>query len=93
MNDFETRMEALRSRFRSRAGDEATRLNVALTSGDRSELARASHALTGNAGLFGFADLSKQAALVEEAIDTGEGDNRIRMLTQTLIAALRAIAE
>jgi HPt (histidine-containing phosphotransfer) domain-containing protein len=92
MSDFEVRMEALRSRFRGRAGAEAARLEAALTAGDRTELLRASHALAGNAGLFSFTALGKQAEQIEQAIDAGESKDRIEELTMTVITALRTIS-
>jgi HPt (histidine-containing phosphotransfer) domain-containing protein len=89
MSDFEARMEALRSRFRSRASDEAARLEAALASGDRSDLLRASHALVGNAGMFGFTELSQQAALIERAIDLDASEDHIVGLARTVVEALR----
>ncbi|GAA0735232.1 Hpt domain-containing protein [Sphingomonas japonica] len=91
MSEFEARMEALRSRFRDRAVSESERLTAALIAGDRSELRRACHSLTGNAGMFGFPELSRQAALTESAIEDGECAERIEELTRAVVTALDAM--
>lgn len=85
-------METLRARFRDRAGDEVQRLIAALEAEDRPEISRVSHSLAGNAGMFGFEALGRQAVLIEQALEAGADIDSVNILSRALIAMLRDIA-
>lgn len=72
MNGFEDRMAQLRARFVTRATRERDELKAARTRGDRQEMRRLAHSLSGAGGLFGFPDISEAAEQLERAIDRGE---------------------
>jgi HPt (histidine-containing phosphotransfer) domain-containing protein len=93
MTDFAARMDALRSRFIGRAGEDAVRLRAALAPFDRAELLRTSHAIVGSAGMFGFSDLGDLAARVEDAIDANEGEDLVAARSRGLIAALDRLVQ
>ena len=85
-------MERLRARFRDRASDEVQRLTAALEADDRPGISQISHSLAGNAGMFGFEALGKQAALIEQALEEGADIDSVNILSHALIAMLREIA-
>lgn len=86
-------MEVLRARFRGRASEDVDRLNTALSSCNRVELVRISHALAGNAGLFGFLALGQQAARVEKAVEANESVESVTLLVESLTSALQSISD
>lgn len=67
-------MEALRTRFRTRALDEADQLETALAGDDRATLERLAHSLAGTAGLFGYRAIGEAAAAVDGAFARGDPD-------------------
>lgn len=69
MNDFDQRMAALRARFAGRCPTDAAALRAACTARDRAEMRRILHAVAGNAGVFGYPDLSASARRIEDAIE------------------------
>lgn len=69
MNDFDQRMAALRARFAGRCPTDAAALRAAWTVRDRAEMRRILHAVAGNAGVFGYPDLSASARRIEDAIE------------------------
>ena len=71
MNDFDQRMAALRARFARRCPSDAAALRAACTARDRAELRRILHAVAGNAGVFGYPELSASARRIEEALEGG----------------------
>ncbi len=59
MDEFERRMDALRSRFVERAAADAAALRGAWAARDMESIRRIAHSLAGNAGMFGHPRLSK----------------------------------
>lgn len=68
MDEFERRMEALRSRFVERAAADAAALRDAWAARDMESIRRIAHSLAGNAGMFGHPRLSKAAGALEDAL-------------------------
>ena len=93
MNPFEQRMAEFHARFLQRAGEDAERIAAALADGDFATVRSLCHGLSGNAGMFGFGDLGSQAQAVEEAIDAGEPDARLRALAGVLLGRLAEVAQ
>ena len=90
MSDFESRMAALRLRFRERAAQESDRIRDALALGDRQTLGKSAHSLSGSAGLFGHTALGEAAEQLEIAIDEGLPTPEIDARAQLLLARLDA---
>lgn len=86
-------MEQLRARFRLRAASERDLLTRALNDGDRDEIRRIAHGLAGTAGVFGYGEISRDALMLEEAVDSAESLAKIQMLGAELIARLDAAQE
>lgn len=93
MSAFEDKMEQLRARFRLRAASERDLLTRALNDGDRDEIRRIAHGLAGTAGVFGYGEISRDALMLEEAVDSAESLAKIQMLGAELIARLDAAQE
>jgi HPt (histidine-containing phosphotransfer) domain-containing protein len=68
MDEFERRMEALRSRFVERAATDEAALRSAWAGRDVETVRRIAHSLAGNAGMFGHPQLSEAAGALEEAL-------------------------
>ena len=88
MSGFEEKMAQLRQRFLVRAEDERGQLIAAATAGDRSEMRRLAHGLSGSAGVFGFPEIGLDAQALEEAVDAGADEGEIRRLCSILTDAL-----
>jgi len=64
--------QALRARFRVRAGEELAQLEVmTATSSDSMELRRLVHNIAGAAGTFGFPELSHAAMAIDDDYTAG----------------------
>ena len=90
MSDFDARFEAVKKRFASKAGQEATQLQQLRDSGDWHGVRDIAHGLAGRAGMFGHGDLGELARAVEEGIESGHEPSE--RLTD-LIACLQALAQ
>ena len=88
MSEFETRMAALRLRFRDRAAEESKRIRDELAAGDRQTLGKSAHSLSGSAGLFGHAALGDAAEQVEIAIDEDLSMREIEPRAEILLTLL-----
>ncbi len=90
MTGVEQQMAALRQRFLVRCRSDRAGLVAADASGDRAELKRLSHGLSGAGGIFGFPDVSRAASDLEKAVDANAGDPQLRGHLATLIERLDA---
>lgn len=81
------RMAALRARFLARAAEDLMRLRGPDALAD-AELGARVHQLAGAAGVFGFPELSRLAAIVDHGLHRGEAVDLI-----PLIAALESLPE
>jgi len=86
-------MAEFRARFIVRAAEDAARIRHALDAGDFARLREVCHGLSGNAGMFGFAELGVSAQAVEEAIDAGTPEGPLRGLAAALLDRLAALDE
>lgn len=77
-------MAQLRERFLVRAQDERAQLIAAATRGDRAEMRRLAHGLSGSAGVFGFSEVGLDAQALEEAVDAEADEEEIRRLCLAL---------
>jgi HPt (histidine-containing phosphotransfer) domain-containing protein len=93
LSDMDARMAQLRERFRTRAADDRERIAAALDAGDLREIHRLAHALSGSAGVFGFPQVSEDAAAVENAIDEARPAGEIGALCAQLLRRLAAVAQ
>ncbi len=90
MSGIEDRLSLLRARFLERARSDAEALAAALQSGDIATISRLAHGIAGNAGLFGFPDVSAEASSLEYAIEEAEPMWPDR--TRALVTSLRALS-
>ena len=81
-------MAALRDRFRDRLADERPALEEAAERHDRATLRAICHRIAGSGGMFGYAELSRLASKIEEAVDEGYGCERLRDQLATLLAGI-----
>jgi HPt (histidine-containing phosphotransfer) domain-containing protein len=72
MIEYEDRMARLRLRFAERLKAEKLLLEQALESGDRGEIRRLAHGLSGSGAIFGYPDVSVAGQRLEAAVDEGE---------------------
>jgi HPt (histidine-containing phosphotransfer) domain-containing protein len=72
MSDFDQRMDKLKLRFATRLETEKLLLEQALGSGDRAELKRLAHGLSGSAAIFGYSDIGAAARNLEAAAEVDE---------------------
>lgn len=84
-------MEALKRRFRQRAHADRESIGQAFARKDRSALLKLAHGLSGAAGIFGYAEISARAALVEDAIDEDVSEPALADLVGALVAELDAV--
>jgi len=84
MTAFDERMAKLRERFVERAGMERTELIEARHRRDRETLRRLAHGLSGSAGVFGFPEISVEAARLETAVDEGASEEDVDRLAVAL---------
>ena len=78
-------MAEFRDRFLARAHGDAESIGSALARGDLGAIRSLCHGLSGNAGMFGFADVGTLAQAVEEAVDRGADADEVRGLTAPLL--------
>ncbi len=91
--DLHDRMRPLRERFVRRAIEDREAIGQAYAAGDEIALRDICHRLAGNAGLFGFAELSAGARRAEEALlESAEPDARAAAIEE-LLALLAALPE
>lgn len=72
MTQFEDRMVKLKLRFASRIEAETLLLEQALEKGDKAEIKRLAHGLSGSGAVFGYPDLSAAGQKLEAAVDEGK---------------------
>jgi len=84
MTGFDERMAQLRKRFVARAQEERAQLIAAATVGDRAEMRRVAHGLSGSAGVFGFPEIGLDAQALEEAVDSEADEGELRRLCSAL---------
>jgi HPt (histidine-containing phosphotransfer) domain-containing protein len=77
-------MARLKQRFVVRSAEDRMALLKAFDRGDREELRRLAHSLSGAGGIFGFADISQYAAQLEQGIDRGDPLDRLSELLSAL---------
>lgn len=78
-------MARLRQKFVERSRGDRDALAKAFDGGDRGELRRLAHSLSGAGGIFGFAGISQRAAQLEQAVDRNEPPDRLRELLDALL--------
>jgi HPt (histidine-containing phosphotransfer) domain-containing protein len=88
MSEFEARMAVLRERFRERAAQAECQIRDAMARGDREALERASHSLSGSAGIFGHAELGLAAEQVELGIEADIPANVLEARCEFLLERL-----
>ena len=86
-------MAQFRTRFLDRAETDAQVAQTALAEGDFATLHSICHGLSGNAGMFGFADIGAHAQAVERAIDANDPASRVRDLAGALLDRLNALSQ
>jgi HPt (histidine-containing phosphotransfer) domain-containing protein len=91
VSQFDERMAKLKLRFAIRLEAEQLLLEQALASGDRLELKRLAHGLSGSAAIFGYADIGESAQALEAAADGGQSLREpAEALFQLMALALRS---
>ena len=88
MNDFEQRMATLKARFIERAAADRGALADAWTARDAEAIRRISHSLAGNAGMFGFPELSATARELEEALEKPAPEEQLRLKLDAVMAQI-----
>lgn len=78
-------MAGFRERFLLRACGDAEDIGSALARDDLTMVRSLCHGLSGNAGMFGFAEVGTLAQAVEEAIDHGADRDKVRELAAPLL--------
>jgi HPt (histidine-containing phosphotransfer) domain-containing protein len=86
-------MAKLRERFVARSHVDRTGLTSAFAAGDRAELRRIAHSLSGAGGLFGFPIISALAAELEQAIDQGEHGCELQARLDALTSELERLRQ
>jgi HPt (histidine-containing phosphotransfer) domain-containing protein len=86
-------MGALRERFRARAGADRVLISTALAAGDRHELRRLAHGLSGSGGVFGFPEVSAVAEAVETAVEDAADQALLENLCHRLLDRLADVAQ
>jgi HPt (histidine-containing phosphotransfer) domain-containing protein len=87
--DFDARMAELRTRFVQEAAKEHERLVEAFGNDDHAAVRGIAHSLSGRAGMFGFPELSEQAAALEAAID--DEPEQLRPAYDALLGSLELV--
>lgn len=90
MNEYEQRMAVLQARFAARCPGDAAALRQAWRARDQPEVRRILHGLAGNAGIFGYHQLSSAARSIEQALELRPGDETIAARLEALIAELES---
>lgn len=88
MTQFDQKMEALRTRFISRAGSEIAALCEAHIEQDDAAMRQIAHSLAGNAGLFGWPELGQRAREFEELLDRPASAEEVRAKLDAVLAAM-----
>lgn len=70
------RFAALAQKFRARATADRDKLMAAIERGDRSEAQSVAHGLAGISGIFGYTEIGRLAANLEQTIISGGQDLR-----------------
>ena len=92
MTGFEDRMAALRARFVERAGEDRAVMSAALHAGDHAAMRRIAHSLAGNAGIFGFTEITGAARAIEDALDIDTSGDALCRLCRELDDKLAALS-
>lgn len=79
------RMARLRERFIARSRGDREALVAAFERQDREALRRLAHSLSGAGGIFGFPEVSRRAAELEQAIDRALPFDTLRELLAALL--------
>ena len=95
------RLAEVKLRFRSRALDNCHEIRVlterlqepGARDDSREQIRRLAHSLAGTAGTFGFVEISKAAASLEDQIDAGIDDGMLTVLSEQVAATIQAIIE
>lgn len=87
MTPFEGRMVKLKLRFATRVEAEALLLEQALEKGDKAEIKRLAHGLSGSGAVFGYPDLSAAGQELEAAVDQGAA---LQLPAETLLKIMAA---
>ena len=93
MTGFDERYEALRARFVARCSEDLPVLESALAGGcDAETLRRTVHRLSGAAGTFGYAELSRLAGVVDDRLveETQPSKAELTALVETVRVLTRA---
>jgi HPt (histidine-containing phosphotransfer) domain-containing protein len=85
---MDDRMAKLRERFIARSRVDREALAGAFAGGNRVELGRIAHGLSGAGGLFGFPAISALASQLESGVDRNEPDSALQTKLDALTAAL-----
>lgn len=88
MTQFDQKMDALRTRFISRASSEIAALCEAHLEHDEAAMRRIAHSLAGNAGLFGWPELGQRAREFEELLDRPASAEEVRAKLDAVLAAI-----
>lgn len=91
MTGFDDRLADLRARFVERVGKDRAAMSAALDAKDHIAMRRIAHSLTGNAGIFGFPEITDAARAIEDALDSKASGDTLRRLCRELddkVAAL-----
>ena len=91
MADFQSRLAALRERFVAQASAQTATVADCIRDGRWVELRDICHVWAGGAGMFGFGALGDTAREVEEAIDAGLDEARLRVLAARLLDEARVL--
>jgi len=91
--DLFERMRPLRERFVGRAADDRAAIVQGYAAGDDATLRDICHRLAGNAGLFGFAELSAGARRAEQALLDGAAPGARAAAIEELLAQLAALPD
>lgn len=90
MTDFDARMAMLRARFASRAVADEIALRSALDRGDRFEVQRLAHSLSGAGSIFGYPAITEAAEAVERAVFRKVEEEELHQVGSLLCERLRA---
>ncbi len=85
--------ESLQKQYCQSLANTARKLLELAVESDGSEIASIAHQLRGSAGMFGFAELSETAGLVEDAIREKRGNDLVTELVAELCQRCRASAD
>ncbi|WP_162249623.1 Hpt domain-containing protein [Altererythrobacter sp. Root672] len=81
-------MDALRTRFITRARTEIAALREAHRQHDEPAMRKIAHSLAGNAGLFGWPDLSARARELEDALVQPASQDEVESRLEAVMAEM-----